>query len=348
MPTLPLRVLIVEDQPLDAELMLLELRRADYEPDWRRVETEADFLTQLDTGLDIILADYNLPQFSALRALALLPARAPDIPFIVVTGSISEEVAVECMKQGATDYLLKDRLIRLGQAVTRALEQKRLRFERKRAEEQIKASLKEKEVLLREIHHRVKNNLQIISSLLQLQSAYVESKHDLRIFRESQNRIKSMALIHQKLYQSQDLAKINLAEYIRSLARHLFQSFGIDSEAISLEISAQDIVLGIDTAVPCGLIINELITNSLIHAFPTRKGRISIDFHRNKDSKFSLTVGDNGVGFPKTMDVRNSQSLGWQLIGALADQLGATVDITNGDPTAVAITFEELRYKERK
>ncbi|HEV3205018.1 MAG TPA: histidine kinase dimerization/phosphoacceptor domain -containing protein [Gemmataceae bacterium] len=348
MPTLPLRVLIVEDQPVDAELMLLELRRADYEPDWRRVETEADFLTQLDPGLDIILADYNLPQFSALRALDLLPARAPDTPFIVVTGSISEEVAVECMKQGATDYLLKDRLIRLGQAVTRALEQKRLRFERKRAEEQIKASLKEKEVLLREIHHRVKNNLQIISSLLQLQSAYVESKHDLRIFRESQNRIKSMALIHQKLYQSQDLAKINLAEYIRSLARHLFQSFGIDSEAISLEISAQEVALGIDTAVPCGLIINELITNSLIHAFPAQKGRISIDFHRNQDNKFSLTVGDNGVGFPKTIDVRNPQSLGWQLIGALADQLGATVDITNGDPTAVTITFEELRYKERK
>ncbi len=139
MPT-PLRVLILEDNPADAELMLHELRRAGFDPAWQRVETEADYLARLDPTLDLILADYSLPQFDGLRALQLLRAQGLDIPFIIVSGSISEEVAVECMKQGAADYLLKDRLARLGPAVAHALEQKRLREERQRAEERLRES----------------------------------------------------------------------------------------------------------------------------------------------------------------------------------------------------------------
>jgi signal transduction histidine kinase/DNA-binding response OmpR family regulator len=136
--SVPLRVLILEDRATDAELMLHELRRTEYEPDWRRVETELDYLTCLVPTLDVILADYTLPQFDALRALHFLQDRGLDIPFIVVTGSVGEEAAVECMKQGATDYLLKDRLGRLGAAVERALQQKHLRDEKRRADEEIK------------------------------------------------------------------------------------------------------------------------------------------------------------------------------------------------------------------
>jgi PAS domain S-box-containing protein len=136
----PLRVLILEDRPDDAKLMLHELRRAGFEPDWQRVETEPDYLAALDPALEVILADYALPQFDAPRALLLLHKRGLDIPFIVVTGSISEEVAVEFMKQGAADYLLKDRLTRLGQAVTRALEQKRQRDEKRRADQALRES----------------------------------------------------------------------------------------------------------------------------------------------------------------------------------------------------------------
>ena len=131
---IPLNLLILEDRPTDAELLVFELRDAGYQPNWKRVDTEVDYLAALGTQYDIILADFSLPQFDALRALRHLQDRQIDIPFIVVTGTISEEVAVDCMKQGAADYLIKDRLSRLGQAVERALEQKRLRDEKSKAD----------------------------------------------------------------------------------------------------------------------------------------------------------------------------------------------------------------------
>lgn len=143
--------------------------------------------------------------------------------------------------------------------------------ERKQTESQLKASLKEKEVLLKEIHHRVKNNLQIISSLLNLQSEYIQDKQDLDIFKVSQNRIESMALIHEKLYQSKDLARIDFGEYIRDLVCTLFCSYEVNSSAIDMKINIDQIFLGIDVAIPCGLMINEVVLNYLKHAFP--KGR---------------------------------------------------------------------------
>jgi len=137
---IPLRVLILEDKAPDAELMLHELRRAGYEPEWHQVETEDDYLAGLDPAPDLILADYTLPQFDALRALHVLQKQGQDTPFVVVTGSASEEAAVECMKQGASDYLLKDRLVRLGEAVRHALEEKRLRDERRQTQSQLRES----------------------------------------------------------------------------------------------------------------------------------------------------------------------------------------------------------------
>jgi two-component sensor histidine kinase len=346
--TFPLRVLIVEDRPADAELILYELRRAGFAPDWHRVDNVTDYLARLEPPPDIILADYTLPEFDALSALQRLQESGLDVPLIVVTGSISEEVAVECMKQGAADYLLKDRLTRLGPAVMQALERQRFRVEKRRADEQIRASLREKEVLLREIHHRVKNNLQIISSLLHLQSGRLVGPHERQIFKESQNRIQSMALIHQKLYGSNDLGKIGFSEYIHNLANHLFRSYGVNSEAVALEINATDVSLDIDTAVPCGLILNELLSNSLLHAFPEGKGRVAIDFRADDDEKvFALTVRDNGIGLPSGIDYRRAESLGWQLINALASQLEATVEVCRRRGTVVMIVFENRTLKRR-
>ena len=219
--------------------------------------------------------------------------------------------------------------------------------ERKRTENQIKTSLKEKEVLLKEIHHRVKNNLQVISSLLNLQSKYIKNRPASEIFRESQNRIKSMALIHEQLYQSRDLARIELAEYIRKLAANLLYSYKVKPNAIVLKINVDSVFLSIDTAIPCGLIIDELVSNSLKYAFPAhKKAEICIDLHSDDNNKFTLIISDNGMGFPKDLDFRKTESLGLQLVCTLTDQLGGTIKLNGSYGTEFKITFREPNYKK--
>ena len=198
---------------------------------------------------------------------------------------------------------------------------------RKKAEDQVRASLKEKEVLLREIHHRVKNNLQIISSLFNLEINNVKDKQILKIFKESQNRIRTMALIHEKLYQSKNLTRIDFAEYIQSLANYLFRSYGLNPEVIKLKINVGDVFVNIDIAIPCGLIVNELVSNSMKHGFsPGREGEIRIEACSDND-KFTLIVSDNGVGFPKDLDFRNTETLGLQLVCILTDQLEGSIEL---------------------
>ena len=216
--------------------------------------------------------------------------------------------------------------------------------ERQQAEEQLKASLKEKEVLLKEIHHRVKNNLQIISSLLNLQSDYIHDQQALGMFKESQNRIKSMTLIHEKLYQSPDLARIEFAQYLPDLTAQLFRSYGVNPDAITLKVNVEEISLGIDTAIPCGLLISELVSNSLKHAFGvSQEGEIHIDFRRDNDNKLTLMVSDNGVGFPKDIDFRHTESLGLQLVNTLAEQLEGTLELHSQGGTTFKLTFAELK-----
>ena len=212
--------------------------------------------------------------------------------------------------------------------------------ERMKAEEQLKASLYEKVVLLREIHHRVKNNLQVISSLLNLQSGYIEDKKSLEIFRESQNRVRSMALIHEKLYQSKELNKIEFTEYIDSLTKDLFNSYNIDNDRIILKSDFDGIYFEIDTAILCGLIINELVSNSLKHAFPDgRKGEVFIGIKKNGDTNYILSIKDNGVGFPQNLDFRKTDSLGLQLVTTLTAQLGGIIDLNRNGYTEFKIVF---------
>ena len=219
----------------------------------------------------------------------------------------------------------------------------------KRVEEQINASLSEKEILLKEIHHRVKNNLQIISSLLNLQADYVKEEGTLNMFMESRNRVRSMALIHEKLYQSQDLARIDFGEYIGNLSDYLFQSYGVNRETIALKINAKGVLLNIDTAIPCGLIINELVSNSLKHAFNAGvKGEICIDLASNPDHGLVLKVGDNGIGLPEGLDFRNTQSLGLQLVTTLVEQLEGTIDLDGYDGATFRVTFIEQNIDKLK
>ena len=217
---------------------------------------------------------------------------------------------------------------------------------RKNYEKQIKQSLTEKEVLLREIHHRVKNNLQVISSLLNLQSRYMEDKNARDVFKESQNRIKSMALIHEKLYQSEDLTKIDFAEYLKSLTFHLFRSYSVDQSTVRLSINFEGALFDIDTSIPCGLIINELISNSLKYAFPNgRKGKISVDLQLDGE-KYVLIISDDGVGFPEGLDFQNTETLGLRLVSILVNQIKGVITLDKREGTSFKIEFAKLAYNE--
>ncbi|WP_245837592.1 MULTISPECIES: sensor histidine kinase [Methanobacterium] len=210
---------------------------------------------------------------------------------------------------------------------------------RKKLEDELKKSLEEKDLMMKEIHHRVKNNFMIIQSLLQLQSRHIDNEDVLEIFKESQNRIKSMAFVHQRLYQ-QNLKKINFGDYPETLASDIFKSYVSNPDQITLDIDTEDVTLDIDTAIPLGLILNELISNSLKYAFPKgRNGILTVKSYL-KGSKYSLIVSDNGIGLPEDLDYENSDSLGLKLIYSLSDQIGADVKLNTTNGTKFEITFD--------
>lgn len=584
-----IRVLILEDVPLDAELSERELKKEGINFSFLRVETREEFINELDNFKpDLILADHSLPHFDGLSALKIALVKTPHIPFIFVSGKIGEDYAVEMLKEGATDYVLKNNLTKLSHAVFRALkeseEQKnralaeksllesekkyRTLFEksknpifvckkdgnfidcnnaglkfleidrkeligyniqnwlkkndladlfsgkndnaelifvigtdekimdvsitlveledgksyflqgkdvtkqrkaekslkaqseeykaifentgtlslifekdttismvntefekfsgyndkelqsrkkwlefvasddlermegyhrmqrinpraipknyevtlknregiykdffatselipgtekgiisfmditgRKNAENKIKKSLKEKEVLLREIHHRVKNNMQIISTLLTLQSAQVNDQKLIQLYRESQDRIQAMALIHEKLYQSKDISQINLRDYVESMVSDLIYSYERESRIIEADLDVEDILMNIDTAVPCGLIINELVSNSLKYAFPGDNGTVKIYLRRLNDNKYCLKVSDDGIGLPENFDtekIEKIDTLGLQIVNNLVNQIEGSLKISR--PSTFEIKFKELIYKDR-
>ena len=448
MPT-NIRVLILDDRAEDAELMVHELTRSQFHPDWRRVDTESEYNAHLGWQPDIILADYTMPLLDAPRALELLHELDLDIPFIVVSGAIGEDVAVAMMRRGATDYLLKDRLTRLGAAVRRALEDRQLREETARAGQALRASelrfysfmnnnpalalikdeagrilyvnntceqmwgmtpaeclgktnhelwpaevaenlrasdlkvfsgreasrtmeeiilrgraarqmlsfrfpfteadgqrllgvvsfditeqvrtqkaladaLSAKELLLKEVHHRVKNNLQIISSLLAMQAESLADLAAAKALRESQERVQCMALIHERLNGDDQPDRLDFAGYIETLARDLFYSYGADSSLVQLRFDLEPVWLGLRQAIPCGLILNELLTNAFKYAFPGgRAGEIVVSLHCAEGDRINLGVRDNGVGLPEGWDRRASKSLGLRIVDILSSQIDA-------------------------
>lgn len=212
--------------------------------------------------------------------------------------------------------------------------------ELRRAEELLQASLTEKDVLLKEIHHRVKNNLQIVYSLLRLQQRRIQDKRAANILLESQNRIKSIALIHEKLYRSETLAHINLRQYIPTLAASLFSSYNIHTNIIMLKTTIDDVALDIDTVIPCGLIINELVSNALKYAFPDdRPGEIAITLYASSDRAVNLVVHDNGIGMPAELELAHTDSLGLKLVRDLVQQLEGTLTLNRHAGTEFRITF---------
>jgi PAS domain S-box-containing protein len=212
--------------------------------------------------------------------------------------------------------------------------------ERIAAEQKIQESLREKEALLREIHHRVKNNLQVMSSLLGLQSRAIADEATRRAFEDSQDRIHSMALLHEMLCSSGNLAKIDLGEYSRQLAEKLLRSYGVDRENIQLTTRLDPVSLDLDTAVPFGLILNELLSNTLRHGFREgQSGEIQVELREQPDHQIQLTVRDNGVGFQGEADWQKAGSLGFRLVRMLAEQLGGKVEMRPRDPTEFHVSF---------
>jgi two-component sensor histidine kinase len=211
---------------------------------------------------------------------------------------------------------------------------------RTQAEVQLTGLLREKELLLREIHHRVKNNLQIISSLLDLHSDAIRDTGVLALFKDSQHRIHSMALVHEILYQSPDLAWVDVGAYLQRLSAQLFRSYGVDARRITLRTHTDRVLLDIDQAIPCGLILNELLTNAFKYAFPEdRTGEVYVALHADPPQHVTIVVQDTGIGLPEGLDFRNTDSFGLQLVCLLAEQMEGTITLLREQGTTFTLTF---------
>jgi PAS domain S-box-containing protein len=459
-----IRVLVLEDRPEDAELLVRELRRSWLNPEWQRADSEASYLQQLQARPDVILSGYRMPHLDATRALRLLRDLDLDIPFIVVSGAIGEDAAVAIMRDGASDYLLKDRLARLGAAVKRSLEQKRLRAETSRAEQalraaeirfysfmnhnpalafikdesgrmlymnntcervwdrtfaecegkldheiwppdiaeplrandvavlegqasefidevrlkngrelhllsfrfpfddtggrrlvggvavdisehlrtqrQLAAALAVKEALLREVHHRVKNNLQIISSLLSMQAESLRGSTAAQALLDGQRRVQCMAMIHNRLKSDRDIERLDFREFAESLISDLFYSHGVSSDRIQLRFELEPVTLDLNQAIPCGLALNELVTNALKYAFPNdRTGELRVTLRCDAENRVKLTVADDGVGLSPGFDWRESPSLGLRIVDVLRRQLGGMLEHESRPGTTFRLLF---------
>ena len=369
-PKAPL-ILYLDDNPRDAERVRDILQQSELACELRLVgDREAYEAALAQTRFDLILSADALPDCDGTAALALARERQPDVPFILLSGTLGEEQAVDCVLRGATDFVLKQRPNRLVPAILRALteagaqqhrreaeaalrlSEERLSEERQRqaqamqditqrqqVEAALRDSLRDKDVLLQEIHHRVKNNLQIVSSLLHLQTDQAAQPTVKAVFKEAQRRVLSMALIHESLYRSPNLAQVNLAEYIETLCTHVFRSFGVDGAQIKLVTRLEPVALGLEQAVPCGLIVNELLSNALKYAFPSgRTGQITLTLSAPA-GQVHLQVADNGVGLPPPMETAPARPPGLGLVSMLAKQLKGEVVVERGEGAAFQLTF---------
>jgi two-component sensor histidine kinase/CheY-like chemotaxis protein len=336
------------DDPL-RQLVLAERRTEQITSGWQETDP-GDWSPMQGVSSEALLL---IPMVFQDRVVGLLEMMTSDVRRVFSDHEIS---LAQLLANQAASAIENARMYELAQLeITR----------RREAEARIKTSLEEKEVLLKEIHHRVKNNLQVVSSLLYLQSENVSDPEVLSMLKDSQNRIRSMALVHERLYQTEDLARIDFPEYLRDLAAYLVSSYSADAHAVSLRLDADDVVLDVDTAIPCGLIVNELVSNSLKHAFSGRpamgadsaavavqrtqgswisasnndRNEIFIVVRAEDGGQLRLVVGDNGVGIPADKDWRNTQSLGLLLVNNLVRQLRGAIELIGQGGTQFEIRF---------
>jgi len=334
-----INVLLIEDNPGDVRLieeMISEVSGTTFDPEC--VDRLSSGLERLAVGgIDLILLDLGLPDSSGLETFIRVYEQSPQVPIIVLSGLDDKALAVDSVRRGAQDYIIKGQVDSnlLGRAMHYAIE-------RKKAEEQIKKSLKEKEVMLREIHHRVKNNLQVVSSLLNIQAQAIKDKDTIDILFESRERINAMSLIHSQLYEGKDFSEIRINEFVDRLVNQLLSNYSVKETRITPIIQVAECLLPISVAVPVGLILNELISNVFKHAFDKReKGVIKINLHASENGRVSLTVSDDGVGLPPGFDIDMTDSLGLHLVKILTeDQLQGKVQVINNEGSTFIVEFE--------
>ena len=333
-----IEILLVEGNPADAD-MIHELL-----PTGGPVSYQAESVTRLSAalarlaggGIDMVLLDLGLPDSQGLATLHQLRTVASEIPIIVLTGNNDQELAVAAVREGAQDYLVKGQLG--SSLLVRALRYAR---ERNRVELALHESLREKDVLLMEIHHRVKNNLQMMSSLLYLQAGHSDDPNVKALLQVMQNRVLSMALIHNHLYRSNNLETVDMVAYLKSLCEQLCHLLVNTPDTLQLHLDIAPVQLAIDQAIPCGLLVNELVTNALKHAFPEeRAGELRITLQPVADGQMlRLCVADNGVGLPPDFSLEHHSSTGLQVASGLAGQLGGILQIGAGTGTLFELAF---------
>jgi two-component sensor histidine kinase len=340
----PLRILLVEDNPGDVRL-LQEMFSSEPAGTFElthmpRLGMALNHLAK--GGVDIVLLDLGLPDGDGLDIVRRVRRLAPKVPLIVLTGRDDDKAVEEAMLEGAQDYLVKGQIETraLPRALRHAIERFSLLTKAALTNLELERRVQEKDVLLGEIHHRVKNSLQVVSSLLSLESARIQDSSVIEMLLATQNRIRSMALIHQTLYQSKDFAQVDFHAFLRSFVPTLIQSYSIHPERIGLVFRVEEVRLPIDAAIPCGLVVNELVSNALKHAFPEgRTGQIAIDFVHDQDNHATLSVEDDGVGLAEGLALERSDTLGLQLVFMLAGQLGGAVTVQRANPTRFVVRF---------
>jgi two-component sensor histidine kinase len=311
----------------------------------------------MDEDFAVILLDVNMPDMDGFETASLIHQHPRFERTSIVFVTAAQATTLDRLKGyrlGAVDYVevpVVPEILRSKVAVFVDLNRKRRDLQRlndalqaeiaqrRNAEEAVRHS-REKEVLLQEIHHRVKNNLQIITSLLRMQSRAVQDPAFIDALRECQNRVASMALIHDKLYRARDLARVSFPEYVRDLTSNILTSYALPARSVRVKLDIDDLSLSLDCAVPCGLILNELMSNCLKHAFPVgHSGTVHVGFHAKGAEELCLVVQDDGVGMPADVDLEHTSSLGWRLIRALVQQLDGVVQCRTAGGTLVEIRF---------
>jgi two-component sensor histidine kinase/CheY-like chemotaxis protein len=359
-------ILMVDDQP--GKLLSYESILGELGENLIKAGSGKEALEHLlKTDIAVVLMDVSMPELDGFELAEIIhqhPRYQKTAIIFISAVHLTDVDQLRGYAHGAVDYIsvpIIPELLRAKVSVfaelyrkTQQLEQLNRELEQRVTErtaaleastERLKAALHEKEVLLKEIHHRVKNNLQIIASLLSLQSDQLKDPDDLVLFEDTQYRVKSMALIHESLYRTGDLAHFSFARYIDSLCTDLLQSYTDGTSNVHLHTELDELTFDVDTAVPCGLTLNELLTNALKYAFPDgRAGDIHIML-RAQAGHATLRVHDTGVGFPSDLDFRHTESLGMQLVSMLTEQLGGTITLTRAGGTAFAVTFP---YESRR